>query len=65
METPEGHQKSVFNTSTMKKQRYIWDPIRESLHAQPETIKKNYRNPKSTSRNENFAKKNYVSFLKV
>jgi hypothetical protein len=40
METPEGHQKSIFNTSKVKKQRYIWDPIRQSLQAQPKTIKK-------------------------
>jgi hypothetical protein len=38
--------------------------IRRSLQAQPKILKKNYQNTKSTNQNENFPKKNYVSYLK-
>jgi hypothetical protein len=32
MGTPEGHQKSIFNTSKVKKERYIWDGIYPTKH---------------------------------
>jgi hypothetical protein len=61
MRTPEGHQKSIFNTPKVKKKtKRRMGSIRQSLQAQPKTIK-NYRNTKSTNRN----KKSMFSTLKV
>jgi hypothetical protein len=33
MRTPEVHQKSIFNTSKVKKERYIWDGIHPTKFA--------------------------------
>jgi hypothetical protein len=40
MDTPEGHQKCIFNTSKIKKTKIHMGSIRQSLQAQPKTIKK-------------------------
>jgi hypothetical protein len=40
MGTPEGHQKSIFNTSNVKKTKIRIGSIRQSLQAQPKNIKK-------------------------
>jgi hypothetical protein len=41
METPEGHQKSIFNTPKVKKKTKIhMGSIRQSSQAQPKNIKK-------------------------
>jgi hypothetical protein len=41
MGTPEGHQKSIFNTTKVKKnKKKHMGSVRQSLQAQPKTIKK-------------------------
>jgi hypothetical protein len=40
METPEGHQKCIFDTSKVKKTKIHMGSIRQSLQVQPKTIKK-------------------------
>jgi hypothetical protein len=40
METPEGHQKSIFNTSKVKKTKIHMGSIQQSLQAQPKILKK-------------------------
>jgi hypothetical protein len=40
MEAPEGHQKSIFNNSKVKKTKIHMGSIRQILQAEPKTIKK-------------------------
>jgi hypothetical protein len=40
METPKGHQKSIFSNSTVKKTKIYMGFIRQSLQVHPKTIKK-------------------------
>jgi hypothetical protein len=40
MGTPEGHQKSIFNTSKVKNTKIHIGSIRQSLQAQPKILKK-------------------------
>jgi hypothetical protein len=40
MGTPEGHQKSIFNTPKVEKTKIHMGYIRQSLQAQPKNIKK-------------------------
>jgi hypothetical protein len=61
METPKGHQKCIFDTSKITKTKIHMGSIRQSLQAQPKTIK----NIKSTNQNKNFTKKTMFSTLKV
>jgi hypothetical protein len=41
METPEGHQRCLFNASKVKKQRFMGS-IRRNLQAQPKMLKKKF-----------------------
>jgi hypothetical protein len=38
--TPEGHQKSIFNTPKVKETKLHMGSIRQTLQAQPKNIKK-------------------------
>jgi hypothetical protein len=69
MGTSEGHQKSIFNTSKVKKKTKIhvgsgiWDLSDKVCKLNPKTSK-NYQNTKSTNHDENFFKKSMFSTLK-
>jgi hypothetical protein len=64
METPEGHQKSIFNTSNVKKTKIHMGSIRQYLQGQHKNIK-NLRNTKSTNLNKKLPKKSMFSTSKV
>jgi hypothetical protein len=50
--TPEGHQKSIFNTSKVKKNKDTYGIYLTKFADSTQNDKKNYRNTKSTNRNK-------------
>jgi hypothetical protein len=64
METPQGHQKCIFDTSKVKKTKIHMGSIRQSLQAQPKTIKKLSEHQINQSEKK-FTKKSMFSTLKV
>jgi hypothetical protein len=51
MRTPEGHQKSIFNTPKVKRKTKIhMESIRQSLQTQPNNIKKLSKNQNNQSK---------------
>jgi hypothetical protein len=64
MRTPEGHQKSIFNASKVKKTKIHMGSIRQSLQAQPKNIKKLLEHQIYQSKRK-FFEKSMFSSLKV
>jgi hypothetical protein len=55
----KGHQKCIFNTSKVKKTKIHMGSIRQSMQAQPKTIKKNSEHQINQSE-QKFYQKKYV-----